>query len=222
MNTRLQVEHPVTELVTGIDLVTAQLRVAQGEKLGPELRDVRPHGHAIEVRLYAEDPFHNFAPSPGRIDVLRLPDGPGVRNDCGVYEGAEIPIYYDPMVAKLIVWGRDREQAVARLDRALHELRVDGIKTSAPLFRQILRDPDFLAGRLDNGMLDRKLASGEWGAKAAGAGVLAPDDLALIAAAVAHAERQQTVTALPAAAGGRRGNWRLAARREAVGGWSWT
>ena len=119
MNTRLQVEHPVTELVTGIDLVATQLRLAQGEPLGPEFDDVRPHGHAIEVRLYAEDPFHGFAPSPGRIRLLRLPEGPGVRNDCGVYEGAEVTVHYDPMLAKLIVWAADRPRALARLGRAL-------------------------------------------------------------------------------------------------------
>ncbi len=220
MNTRLQVEHPVTELVTGVDLVIAQLRVAQGEKLDPALAAVEPRGHAIEVRLYAEDPFHNFAPSPGRIEILRLPDGPGVRNDCGVYQGAEIPIYYDPMVAKMIAWGSDREQAIARLRRALAELRVEGIHTTAPLFRQILDDPDFRAGRLDNGLLDRKLASGEWGAAGNGAGTRTPADLSLIAAAIAHAERQASRTAMPVVEGGRRGHWRMAARREATGGGS--
>lgn len=219
MNTRLQVEHPVTELVTGIDLVIAQLRVAQGEKLGPEFASVEPRGHSIEVRLYAEDPFQNFAPSPGKIEVLRLPDGPGVRNDCGVYEGAEIPIYYDPMVAKLIVWGSDRHQAIRRLSRALTELRIDGVRTSAPLFLQIVRDEDFQAGRLDNGMLDRKLASGEWGAgnHTPDAGDV-PEDLALITAAIAHAERQLSSTSRPTADGGRQDVWRRTARREAVSG----
>ncbi len=161
MNTRLQVEHPVTEMVTGIDLVIAQLQIAEGAALGPEFDDVEPRGHAVEVRLYAEDPYHGFAPSPGRIRFLRLPEGPGVRNDCGVLEGDEVTIHYDPMLSKLIVWGRDRPEALRRLGRALRELRVEGIRTTAPLYLDLLRDPDFLAARLDIGLLDRKLASGE-------------------------------------------------------------
>ncbi len=161
MNTRLQVEHPVTELVTGIDLVQAQIRVAEGEPLGPEFDDVQPRGHAMEVRLYAEDPFQRFAPSPGRIEILRWPDGPGVRVDSGVYEGSEVSIHYDPMLAKLIVWATDREKALNRLERALSELRVEGIRTTVPLFRALLADADFRAGNMDIGMLDRKLAAGE-------------------------------------------------------------
>ncbi len=218
MNTRLQVEHPVTELVTGVDLVIAQIRVAEGRPLGPELIGIEPRGHAIEVRLYAEDPFNRFVPSPGKIELLRLPEGPGVRNDSGVMSGAEVPIYYDPMLAKLIVWGEDRDHAIARLDRALSELKVEGIRTTAPLFRRILRDPDFRAGRLDNGMLDRKLDSGEWAAPEVD-GSLA--DLPLIAAAIAHAERQEVVTSRPAAPGGQRGHWKTVARHEALGGRSW-
>ncbi len=219
MNTRLQVEHPVTELVTGVDLVIAQIRVAEGRPLGPELAGIEPRGHAIEVRLYAEDPFNRFVPSPGKIELLRLPEGPGVRNDSGVMSGAEVPIYYDPMLAKLIVWGEDRAHAIARLDRALSELKVEGIRTTAPLFRQILRDPDFRAGRLDNGMLDRKLAGGEWSALEIDDSLA---DLPLIAAAVAHAERQEVVTSRPAAPGGQRGHWKTVARREALGGRPWS
>ncbi len=229
MNTRLQVEHPVTELVTGIDLVFAQIRIAEGEPLGEEFLRLEPRGHAIEVRLYAEDPFNRFVPSPGRIEHLRLPEGPGVRNDSGVTSGAEIPIYYDPMVAKLIVWGHDRPHAIARLQRALSELQIEGIRTTAPLFTQILRDEDFRAGRLDNGMLDRKLASGEWAAPGPPGGGQTRNidgsglaDLPLIAAAVAHAERQEVVTSQPAVAGGQRGHWKMVARREALGGRPWS
>ncbi len=219
-NTRLQVEHPITEMVTGVDLVIAQIRVAEGEPLAPELAEIEPVGHAIEVRLYAEDPFNRFVPSPGRIEMLRLPEGPGVRNDSGVMSGGEVPIYYDPMLAKLIVWGEDRDHAIARLDRALAELIVEGIRTTAPLFRQIVRDADFRAGRLDNGMLDRKLASGEWAAPRADGSDRA--DLPLIAAVVAHAERQEVVTSRPTAPGGLRSHWKTVARREALGGHSWS
>ncbi len=219
-NTRLQVEHPITEMVTGVDLVIAQIRVAEGEPLAPELAEIEPVGHAIEVRLYAEDPFNRFVPSPGRIELLRLPEGPGVRNDSGVMSGGEVPIYYDPMLAKLIVWGEDRDHAIARLDRALAELIVEGIRTTAPLFRQIVRDADFRAGCLDNGMLDRKLESGEWAAPQADGSEQA--DLPLIAAVVAHAERQEVVTSRPTAPGGLRSHWKTVARREALGGHSWS
>ncbi|HWN44112.1 MAG TPA: acetyl-CoA carboxylase biotin carboxylase subunit, partial [Thermoanaerobaculia bacterium] len=161
MNTRIQVEHPVTELVTGIDLVQWQIRVAQGEPLGPEFEDVQPRGHAVEVRLYAEDPWQRFAPSPGRIELLRWPEGPGIRTDAGVYEGSEISIHYDPMLAKLIVWAADRPRALDRLGRALAELRIEGIRTTKPLFQALLADPDFRSGNMDIAMLDRKLESGE-------------------------------------------------------------
>ncbi len=219
MNTRLQVEHPVTEMVTGLDLVRAQIAIAQGEPLGAEYEGVGPTGHAIEVRLYAEDPYRNFVPSPGRIVRLRLPEGPGVRNDCGVYEGSEVTIHYDPMLGKLIVWGSDREQAMLRLDRALAELRLEGIRTTVPLYRALLADPDFRAGRLDVGMLDRKLAAGEL---AAGHLTDFPE-LALVAAAIEHVERVARRSTAPGASGGRRGHWRRAGRIAGVrGGERWS
>jgi acetyl-CoA carboxylase biotin carboxylase subunit len=226
MNTRLQVEHPVTELVTGIDLVETQIRVAEGEPLGPEFDGVQsqgPRGHAIEVRLYAEDPYQRFAPSPGRIELLRWPDGPGVRVDAGVYEGSEVSIYYDPMLAKLIVWAADRPRALARLGRALAELRVEGIRTTVPLYRALLADPDFLAGNLDIGMLDRKLAAGELQPPQPEEGE-EPADLPLIAAAVGHFEQANRSLAPPAASGGesRRSRWGRAARQEGLRGGPWT
>lgn len=158
MNTRLQVEHPVTELTTGLDLVHLQIRIAAGENLPFKQEDVRLRGHAIECRIYAEDPDNNFFPSPGKITLLLLPSGPGIRRDSGMYEGWTVPIDYDPLLAKLIGYGTDREQATSRLRRALNEYFVGGIKTNLSLFRRILNDEDFIAGRLNTGFLDRLLA----------------------------------------------------------------
>ena len=159
MNTRLQVEHPVTELVTGYDLVHLQLRIASGEKLPFKQEDIHLRGHAIECRIYAEDPDNNYFPSPGKITLLLLPSGPGIRRDSGMYEGWTVPIDYDPLLAKLIGYGSTREEAISRLQRALYEYFVGGIKTNISLFRRILGDPDFRAGKLDTGFLDRLLAN---------------------------------------------------------------
>src|SRR5215217_5541842 len=155
MNTRLQVEHPVTELVTGLDLVREQIRVAAGLPLSFAQGDVRLTGHAVECRVYAEDPEQNFMPSPGRITRLRVPTGPGVRDDGGVYEGAEVSIYYDPMISKLATWGRTRAEAIERMRRALDEYMVGGIKTTLPFFREVMRDAEFVAGRLDTSFISR-------------------------------------------------------------------
>jgi acetyl-CoA carboxylase, biotin carboxylase subunit len=157
MNTRLQVEHPVTELITGLDLVHLQIRIAAGEKLPFRQEDVLIRGHAIECRIYAEDPDNNYFPSPGKISLLMSPSGPGIRLDSGVYEGWTVPIDYDPLLAKLVGYGTDRRQAISRLVRALDEYFVGGIKTNISLFRRILSDPDFEAGKLDTGYLDRLL-----------------------------------------------------------------
>jgi acetyl-CoA carboxylase, biotin carboxylase subunit len=153
MNTRLQVEHPVTELVTGIDLVREQIRVAWGDELTFRQSDIRINGHAIECRVYAEDPDQNFMPSPGRILRLRVPSGPGVRDDGGVYEGGEVSIYYDPMISKFAVHGKDRTEAIERMRRALAEYRVDGIKTTLQFFRDVMEDPVFVAGNLDTSFI---------------------------------------------------------------------
>jgi len=158
MNTRLQVEHPVTELTTGLDLVHLQIRIAAGEKLPLAQDDVKLRGHAIECRIYAEDPDHSFFPSPGKITLLLAPSGPGIRHDSGMYEGWTVPMDYDPLLAKLIGYGTDRLQATARLERALSEYFVGGIKTNLSLFRRIFPDPGFVAGHLDTGFLDRLLA----------------------------------------------------------------
>ena len=160
MNTRLQVEHPVTEMVTGIDLVAWQIRIARGEALTLDADTlVSPRGHAIECRIYAEDPDEGFLPSPGRIRGLRVPHGPGVRDDSGAYEGGEVPIFYDPLISKLVTWGDSREHALARMRRALAEYEVRGIKTTIPFFQWVLEDEDFIAGRFDTSFIDRKLSA---------------------------------------------------------------
>ena len=157
MNTRLQVEHPVTEFVTGRDLVHLQFRVAAGEPLPFTQQDVTIRGHAIECRVYAEDPDNNFFPSPGRITRLISPSGPGIRRDSGMYEGWDVPLDYDPLLAKLVGYGETREMAINRLRRALVEYFIGGIKTNISLFRRILLDPQFQAGTIDTGFLDRLL-----------------------------------------------------------------
>ena len=157
MNTRIQVEHPVTELVTGVDLVVEQLRIAAGESLSIAPRkQVRPKGHSIEFRINAEDP-ETFAPSPGRITGLVLPGGPGVRVDTHIYEGYTVPPHYDSLLAKLLVHGRDREEAIVRGRRALQMMCVEGIKTSIPLHLRIIENEDFQEGRLDTHFMERFL-----------------------------------------------------------------
>jgi len=155
MNTRLQVEHPVTELVTGFDLVCEQIKVAAGAPLSFTQDDVRWNGHAIECRVYAEDPDNNFLPSPGRITFLRVPSGPGIRDDSGVTERDEVSIHYDPMISKLAAWGHTRAEAIDRMRRALDEYAVGGIKTTLPFFREVVRDEEFIAAKLDTGFIPR-------------------------------------------------------------------
>ncbi len=155
MNTRLQVEHPVTEFVTGLDLVAEQIRVAAGETLSLTQEQVRLRGHSIECRINAEDPAHNFRPSPGRIEFLHFPGGPGVRVDSHLYQGYSIPSNYDSMIGKLIVWADDRPRALARMRRALEEMVVEGLKTTAPFHLQVLAHPAFRAGDVNTAFLER-------------------------------------------------------------------
>jgi acetyl-CoA carboxylase biotin carboxylase subunit len=212
MNTRLQVEHPVTELVTGLDLVHLQLRIASGEKLPFQQQDITLHGHAIECRLYAEDPENNFFPSPGKITRLLRPSGPGVREDSGVYEGWTVPLDYDPMLAKLIVYAADRPTAIARMRRALNEYFVGGIKTNLALFQRILEHPDFVAARIDTGFLDRLLA-----AKAAPAnGSEAMAEIAAISAALFTAASTQKNNHGSASSTTQPSAWKRTARTEGV------
>ena len=158
MNTRLQVEHPITEMVTGVDLVAWQIRIARGEKLDVDpATAMTPHGHAIECRIYAEDPDAGFIPSPGRITTLRVPGGPGIRDDSGAESGAEVPIYYDPLISKLAAWGPDRAQALARMKRALREYEILGIHTTVLFFRWVLDQPAFETAAFHTGYLDEVL-----------------------------------------------------------------
>jgi len=221
MNTRLQVEHPVTELVTGIDLVKEQLKIAAGEPLAWRQEDVRQRGAAIECRICAEDPAQNFFPSPGLITALRTPSGPGVRDDSGVSEGYSVPLEYDPLLSKLIVWGRDRAEAIARMRRALSEYEVGGIKTNIGFFQRLLAHPDFVAGRLDTGLIARVLDEGlMWDTGAS------PDEecAAMLAAAI-HSMRATRAPAQGPSADGqaagapRMSSWKLAGREALLDRW---
>lgn len=207
MNTRLQVEHPVTELITGFDLVREQINVAWGEKLSFTQDDVRINGHAIECRVYAEDPDANFMPSPGRITRLRLPHGPGVRDDGGVYEGADVSIYYDPMISKLAVHARTRHEAIDRMRRALMEYEVGGIKTTLTFFRALMDDEEFIDGKLDTGFIPR------FNERHKPVEITESDkDLAVIAAALSF---QNVVTAASADVSSQntRSKWAMSGRR---------
>jgi len=195
MNTRLQVEHPVTELVTGLDLVHWQLQIAAGERLTIRQEDVRWRGSAIQCRLYAEDPWSGFMPSPGRIEHLREPSGPGVRLDSGIYQGYTVPMDYDPLLAKLVTWGEDRLTATARMLRALDEYTVTGIQTNLDFFREILRDPGFVEGRIHTGFIYEFLERRKPGA--------ADEDLPVVAALAGlachkHRQRADVVPQTPA------------------------
>lgn len=208
-NTRLQVEHPITEMVVGVDLVQLQLRIAQGEPLPFVQGDLVQRGHAIECRVYAEDPARGFLPSPGRIEALRTPSGPGVRDDGGVYAGWVVPVDYDPLLSKLIAHGADRAQALARLRRAVGEYVVLGIKTTLPFFARLLADPDFMAGQYDTGLVARMMAT------PAPRDPAAEELAALVAAVRAHRERRvRSSPVLPAASGSA---WRQAGLRESTG-----
>jgi len=209
MNTRLQVEHAVTEMVTGVDLVQWQIRLARGERLtlDPDAL-LTPRGHAIECRVYAEDPDAGFLPSPGRIQAFDVPDGPGIRNDSGVEAGADIPIYYDSLISKLVAWGSDREQALARMRRALREYTVTGVRTTVPFVRWLLDQPAFVAGRIHAGGLEEVLQGR--GERAFASGDSSLEEVALVAAALDLAMRAH------AADGDAPSAWASLARREGL------
>jgi acetyl-CoA carboxylase biotin carboxylase subunit len=183
--------------------------VAAGEALPFAQDDLRQRGHAIECRVYAEDPEAGFLPSPGRITALRAPSGPGIRDDSGVYEGWEVPVHYDSLLSKLVAFGEDRTQAMARLRRALREYKVLGIRTSLPFFERVLDHPDFLSGRYDTGLVARVLAQPS-------AAEPAQVEMAAVAAAVCAYEQRRARPAPPPAGTG--SPWRRAGLREAMGG----
>ena len=212
VNTRLQVEHPVTEEVWGVDLAAEMIRIALGERLSFSTEKLTPRGHAIECRIYAEDPRRGFAPSPGRIRSLRLPEGPGVRNDVAMEAGSVVPIDYDPMLGKLIVHGASRAQALARLSRALSEYEIAGVETTLPLFRRLARDPEFVRADFDVHWLDRRLEPGFLDPAPA-----SREEIVLAAAMLAETAVPPAILSVsgPAQAPSR---WADAARREGVRG----
>jgi acetyl-CoA carboxylase, biotin carboxylase subunit len=220
MNTRLQVEHPVTELTSGLDLVHLQIHIANGERLPFSQEEVKIRGHAIECRIYAEDPDNNYFPSPGKITLLLAPSGPGIRRDSGMYEGWTVPMEYDPLLAKLIGYGTDRAQAIGRLQRALNEYFVGGIKTNISLFRRILRDPHFQAGKIDTGFLDRLLTTktqpeGDVDPQAAEVAAIAAGMFALMGQPAAGAGERTLLESSPTPANSR-SEWKRTARHEAL------
>jgi acetyl/propionyl-CoA carboxylase alpha subunit len=212
MNTRLQVEHGVTEWITDVDIVKEQLRIAAGEPLQIAQSDVAVNGWAIECRITAEDPTNGFLPATGRVTSLFEPSGPGVRVDSALYEGFEVCPYYDPLLAKLIVWGQTRDVAIGRMRRALSEYRITGVPTSIPFCRQVMETEEFVAGTYDTGFIERHAPQE------------APEreshrETAAVAAVLLHHERRQrreTTTSSPSGDGGVN-PWRLVGRREAMG-----
>ena len=206
MNTRLQVEHPVTEMVTGVDLVADQILVAAGERLPYRQEDIRLRGWAIECRITAEDPFQNFLPSVGTVTYVSVPGGPGVRVDSALYDGMEVTYYYDPLVAKLVTWGRDRRQAIARMRRALREFKIVGISTNIPFHLQVLEDPRFVAGRLDTRYVEKHYRPrAERGDEERAA--------VLLAALLAHSRRASPRPVVVDSGGGWRLGWRRSQAR---------
>ena len=197
MNTRLQVEHPVTEAVYGVDLVCEQIHLALGDPLSFRQQDLTPRGHAIECRIYAEDASRGFMPSVGKIQFLRMPAGPGVRNDSGVYEGFDVPVHYDPLLAKLITWGADREEAMARARAALIEYRIEGPISNIPFLRWILSEPAFVNNEVHTGWLEA--VQGDFRHVGIGFGIR--EEVAAIAAAI-HAHRASEASSLAGGADG--------------------
>ena len=214
VNTRLQVEHPVTEQVTGLDLVKLQIAIAAGHRLPFAWETITPRGHSMEVRLYAEDPDNNFFPSPGKILSRHVPSGPGIRLDDGVYEGWTVPNDYDPLLSKLIAWGNSREETIARLRRALEEYSATGIKTNAGLFRRILTEPEFLRGEIHTKWLDELLRRPHSAGPLADEKESASSDAAAIAAAFWQASQLDSRSCLSSSPEEQPSRWKLEGRRQ--------
>lgn len=218
VNTRLQVEHPVTEQVTGLDLVKLQIAIAAGHRLPFAWESITPRGHAMEVRLYAEDPENNFFPSPGKILSRHVPGGAGIRLDEGVYEGWTVPNDYDPLLSKLIAWGNSREETIARLRRALDEYTITGIRTNAGLFRRILEEPEFLRGEIHTRWLDeflrRPRAASPVSREDQGADSIEAQKAAAIAAAIWQAKQSAAQSRTSSSEEERASRWKLEGRRE--------
>ncbi len=211
MNTRVQVEHPTTEMVTGVDIVKEQIRIAAGEKLQFSQKDIVFRGAAIECRIYAEDPKHNFLPFPGIISTLRVPGGPGIRDDSGIYEGFEVPIHYDPLLSKLVAWGRNRKEAIERMTRALEEYLVVGIKTTIPFYQQVLRTTAFEKGNVTTSFIDdffKKEKTSEQNPY---------EDIALAAAAISEFERLTSgFSQIPDPSSKQVNAWKILGRKEGL------
>jgi acetyl/propionyl-CoA carboxylase alpha subunit len=211
MNTRLQVEHPVTELVTGIDIVKEQIRIASGRPLSYRQRDVHQRGWAMECRITAEDPYNGFLPSTGRIISLYEPTGPGVRLESGIYEGFDVSLYYDPLIAKLCVWGADRANAIMRMKRALKEYKILGIATSIPFHQKLLESTSFIGGHFDTAFLDERFTM-EQGGSTENEKVAA-----IVAALLTHDRRQHALSIPPPTGGGARTGWKRFGSWEGTG-----
>jgi acetyl-CoA carboxylase biotin carboxylase subunit len=206
MNTRLQVEHPVTELVYGVDIVKEQLRIASGRALHLKQEDVKRNGWAIECRITSEDPFNNFLPSTGKIARMTEPTGPGVRVETGVYEGYDVTLFYDPLIAKLVVWGENRAAAIVRMKRALSEFHVMGIATSIPFHIKVMESTNFMLGHFDTRFVEEKIDMERGGAEARA------QVAAMVAGLITHERRQHALTITPSADSGcaawRQRGWR--------------
>lgn len=214
VNARLQVEHPVTELVTGVDLVREQLLVAAGEPLSFSQLDVMRRGAAIECRICAEDPENSFFPSTGLIERMREPAGPGVRIESGIHQGYDVPIYYDPLISKLLVWAPTREEAIARMQRALDEYHIEGIKTTIPFHKAVMESDAFRRGEFDTSYVDEVFYPHYAGKKP-----VAPELAAIAAALVADAERSRPKSLAVGESSAARGGWRQSPDRTTWGGW---